>query len=122
LIVFPAAVAPILSSGGAAPPVAPNPKPAPVPPPAPPTGISSQSAFSQQAAPQTQAAIAQQRQRAAELAREGSFHATAYEPRDSGIGAGAWIGGAGFLLAAGSAGAVVGHRRRVAQHAAARAN
>lgn len=117
LVVFPAAFASVAAAGGASPPVAPNPKPAPTVPPAPPNGMVSQPAQ----APQAQLSPARQAQRQQELAREGAVHhATVYAPQDTGIEPAVLIGGAGLLLTAGLAGGVVGHRRRVAQAAAAR--
>ncbi|MFA9270313.1 MAG: hypothetical protein ACEQSX_06085 [Baekduiaceae bacterium] len=117
LVVFPAAIASVAATGGASPPVAPNPKPAPTVPPAPPNGMVSQPAQ----APQAQLSPARQAQRQQELAREGAMHhAAVYAPQDTGLEPGLILGGTGLLLTAGLAGGVVGHRRRVAQAAAAR--
>ncbi|UUY06404.1 hypothetical protein LRS13_07600 [Svornostia abyssi] len=117
LVVFPAAIASVAATGGASPPVAPNPKPAPTVPPAPPNGMVSQPAQ----APQAQLSPARQAQRQQELAREGAMHhAAIYAPQDTGLEPGLILGGTGLLLTAGLAGGVVGHRRRVAQAAAAR--
>ncbi len=104
-----------MATPAAAPPVAPNPKPVATPPPAPPSGMPAQVP---QTAPQAQLSPARQAQREREVAREGAlFHATAYEPRGSGVEPGVIVGGVGLLLAAGTGGVVVGWRRRVAQSA-----
>lgn len=125
LLAAPIAFAPQRMVAGAAPPVAPNPKPANPAPPAPPQGISSQQVPVHQGAVQVQTGSVQQNiavtqeERRTEVAREGAEHqATIYEPQPTSPVP--YIAGGTLAILVAIAGRTAGRRRRLARAAARR--